>query len=153
MRQQDPGEEIGGGPLDDEVARATRANRLYWGSQESVNRIADELGLSKGSLYEIVQPLPSELPCPRCGTEMAYPNRTAREKGFLTCAACEYEEEEDAVRDALVRGDVARPPHARPGGRTFPVPDQGRGGDRRLLAGAALLGVAVGIAIGSLIRK
>lgn len=120
---------------DDEVARSIEANRLYWGSEESVNRIADDLGLSKGSLYEIVQPLPSGLPCPRCGTEMAYPNRTAREKGFLSCPACQFEEDEGEVREAPTRDDVSQSP------------------DRRIIAGAALLGMAVGLAIGSLIRK
>lgn len=148
MSHEDRSQEDGGRQVDDAAARA---NRLYWGSEESVNRIADELGLSKGSLYQIVQPLPSELPCPRCGTEMAYPNRTAREKGFLTCPACEYEEDEASVREALVRGDVARLPQARPGPVETPLP--GGTVDRRVLVGAALLGVAVGVVIGSRLRR
>lgn len=151
MSQEAREPEAAGGNPDDETERAVRANRLYWGSDQSVNRIADELGLSKGSLYEIVQALPSELPCPQCGAEMAYPNRTAREKGFLTCTACGHEEEESGVREALVRGDLARVPHAPPAPDTPSLLD--RGGDRRVLAGAALLGVAVGIVIGTFIRK
>lgn len=146
--EQQPG---GHDQPDAEVERAIEANRLYWGSEESVNRIADDLGLSKGSLYELVQPLPSELPCPRCGTETAYPNRTAREKGFLTCPACNLEEEEDEIREALIRGDVARPPHLRPGATTPSLLD--REVDGRIVAGAALLGLAAGIVIGSLTKK
>ena len=82
----------------DDVALKERANELYWSSDESVNRIADELDLSKGSLYDLVEPLPAGLPCPRCSAEMEYPNRTARDKGFLTCPACELEEDEELVR-------------------------------------------------------
>jgi hypothetical protein len=151
MSQDEQGSDAGREQADTEVDRAIEANRLYWGSEAGVNQIADDLGLSKGSLYEIVQPLPSELPCPRCGTEMAYPNRTAREKGFVTCPACQLEEEEDEVREALIRGDVSRPPHARPGAPSSTLLD--RGADPRVLAGTALLGVAVGIVLGSLIRK
>jgi hypothetical protein len=34
------------------------ANELYWGSEKSVNQIADELDLSKGALYGLIRPLP-----------------------------------------------------------------------------------------------
>jgi len=35
-----------------------RANELYWGSDRSVNQIADDLDLSKGALYEMIRPSP-----------------------------------------------------------------------------------------------
>lgn len=76
-----------------------RANALYWDSDASVNQIADELEVSKGALYGMVRPLGAGLSCPDCRSEMEYPNRTARDRGQLTCPACGLEEEEDDVRD------------------------------------------------------
>lgn len=85
-------------PSDRVVARA---NELYWHSEESVNQLARELDLSKGTLYEILAPLPAELPCPRDDCELSYPNRTARDRGFVSCATCGFEDEEDQVRALL----------------------------------------------------
>lgn len=121
----------------DERELAQRANQLYWDSDESVNEIADELGLSKGALYGLVEPRLSGLPCPRCGTEMEYPNRTAREKGYLACPACDLEEDEAVVRS---------------GGDPFDVPARSGTADsgealNRLLLGSALLGAAAGVAL------
>lgn len=127
--------------------RAQEANRLYWDSSDSVNQIAEELGLSKGSLYGMVEPLPADLPCPSCGAELAFPNRTAREKGFLTCPACGLEEEASTVREAVARGEISTPPRARA------APRAGSGVDGQMLAGTALLGIAVGIVIGTYIRR
>lgn len=81
-------------------AREARANDLYWDSEESVNDIAERLDLSKGTLYGLIRPRASGLDCPDCGTELEYPNRTAREKGFLTCPSCGLEEEEELLRGA-----------------------------------------------------
>jgi hypothetical protein len=67
---------------------ADRANQLYWGSDGSVNQIADELDLSKGALYGLIRPLPAGLACPTCQEEVVYPNRTARDRGLYDCPAC-----------------------------------------------------------------
>ncbi len=89
-------------PSDELVAKA---NELYWHSRESVNRLARELDLSKGTLYEIVAPLPADLPCPCDKAEMSYLNRTARDRGFVSCTACGLEDEEDQVRAMLALRD------------------------------------------------
>jgi hypothetical protein len=68
-----------------------RANELYWGSDLSVNQIAEALDLSKGALYEMIRPLPAELACPLCGTEAVHPNRTAHERGLIVCPSCGWE--------------------------------------------------------------
>jgi hypothetical protein len=81
--------------------RAQRANALYWESQLSVNQIADEMDLSKGMLYGLIQPSCAELLCPLCSSEMGYANRTARERGFLRCPSCDFEQDEDQVRSKL----------------------------------------------------
>jgi predicted RNA-binding Zn-ribbon protein involved in translation (DUF1610 family) len=126
------------GPSD-ETPLHGRANELYWHSDTSVNQIADDLDMSKGALYNLVEPLASGLACPQCGHEMEYPNRTAREKGFLSCPACEFEEEEDRVRaEGGSTALVSAPAASGPG-------DPGRA--RQLWLATALLGAAVGVAV------
>lgn len=141
-------------PSEDQIA--PEANRLYWNGDISVNQIADDLDISKGHLYELINPLPSGLPCPRCGEEMVFPNRTAREKGFLTCPACGLEEEEDEVQDAWAESA------GRKGGGAVVVPPPGMAESRkepdrdrltRIVAGTALLGVAAGIAVATWLRR
>ena len=34
------------------------ANELYWGSKQSVNKIAEKLELSKSALYDMISPKP-----------------------------------------------------------------------------------------------
>lgn len=85
-------------PSQDSDSRLTeRAQRLYWESERSVNAIASDLDISKGRLYELIRPLPVDVPCPRCGDPLAWPNRTGRDRGLLVCPSCgrEVEEEDD----------------------------------------------------------
>jgi len=76
-----------------------RANALYWESDRSVNQIADAMDLSKGMLYGMIRPLSAELPCPRCSTALEFANRTARERGLLSCPACRLESAESDIRE------------------------------------------------------
>jgi hypothetical protein len=152
----------------DQDVLSEEANRLYWESEESVNQIGEELGLSKGVFYGLITPLPAGLPCPGCGEEMVFPNRTARDKGFLVCPECGMEEEAAVVQtywegasDGGVEeieegpGDLAR----RAGRAAHEAMD--RGVDRvrgvspqgRILAGTALLGVAAGIVLAGVLRR
>lgn len=143
--------------MDSSVSEGTdlreRANVLYWESEESVNQIADELDLSKGALYGLLEPLDSGLPCPRCSAGMEYPNRTARDKGFLACPECELEEDEEEVRDewrAAARESESGTVVVRPGaGVVARRPDAPAldARQRRLVAAAALLGGAAGLAV------
>ena len=123
-------------PLPGEVV--ARANDLYWHSGASVNRLAREMDLSKGALYEIIAPLPAGLPCPRGDGELSYPNRTARERGFVSCATCGLEDDEERVRAHLEDAESSTPP-----ARNL----------QKLLAAAALAGVAVGLVLGGLVRR
>lgn len=142
-----------------------RANELYWGSDESVNQIADDLELSKGALYGIIEPEPSGLGCPLCGAEVVYANRTAKERGMLACPTCEW----DGAHEEAMPGPVDEDPS--PAGvedRASDVaavddetPEGGEGtrsparppsralahADGRTIAGGALLGAAVGLAL------
>lgn len=155
-----------------------RANELYWGSDESVNQIADDLDLSKGALYGIIEPELSGRGCPLCGDEVVYANRTAKERGMLACPTCDWDgapdeamaepvdEDEppapvDALRSAVPdtadgggsglaaeegRAPLAADPDApSPRGRTPHRPLVQA--DARTIAGGALLGAAVGLAL------
>jgi hypothetical protein len=152
----------------DQDALYREANRLYWESDESVNQIGETLGLSKGVFYSLIAPLPAGLPCPGCGKEMVFPNRTARDKGFLACPGCGMEEEEAAVQSywegAAGAGDEepsnGEGPLVRRAGQAVQrAVDSGvdrmkgltpRG---RILAGTALLGVAAGMIIAGVLRR
>ena len=134
-------------PLAREVV--AQANDLYWHSGAGVNRLARELNLSKGALYEIIAPLPADLPCPHGDGELSYPNRTARERGFVSCATCGLEDEEERVRAHLeADGHTPEPVDSAP----VPVPTSSRKLERLLLA-SALAGVAAGLILGSLFRR
>lgn len=144
---------------DEEGPSREHANELYWRSDVSVSQIADDLGVSKGSLYGLIDPLPAGLPCPRCSADMEYPNRTARDRGFLTCPECDLEEDEELVkaewRDAARRsgdGVVVVSPGSGEGART-PPPAAGDGLDRRWILGTSLLGAAAALALALWARR
>lgn len=88
---------------------------------------------------------------------MEYPNRTAREKGFLTCPSCDLEEDEEVVREAWQAdgepdGMVVRPALGEGAGRRLRA--MASGSDRtRLVLGATLLGAAAGLALALWSRK
>ncbi len=116
---------------------ADRANSLYWSSDHSVNDIAEELDLSKGSLYGLIRPEGAGLACPECATELEYPNRTAREKKYVTCPSCGLEEEEVIVRTII--GEPATTPSSTD--------------SRRTLWGMVLLGAAAGVIVARWLRR
>ncbi|HIF20874.1 MAG TPA: hypothetical protein EYQ27_02965 [Gemmatimonadetes bacterium] len=123
------------------------ANELYWGSDLSVNQIAERLDLSKGALYGMIQPLPTGLGCPACGEEVVSANRTARERGVLSCAPCGWKGDEDEAVAFGGEGAVTLPVYAGEDEVAAPAPVE-RGRSRaRTLAGGALLGAAVGLAL------
>ena len=90
---------MAGSDIDREIEE--KANELYWSSDRSVNQIADEMDLSKGTLYGMIRPWPAGASCPACIQEAVYPNRTAKEKGLLACPSCGWEGDED---DAVANG-------------------------------------------------
>ena len=123
---------------------ATAANELYWGSERSVNQIAEQLDLSKGALYAMIQPVPGGLGCPICGEEVVFANRTARERGALSCAQCAWKGDEDETVAHRGEGAVTLPVYT---DEDEAVPLPVTRGRARTLAGGALLGAAVGFAL------
>ena len=139
-------------PIPDEVV--TRANDQYWNSNAGVNQLARDLDLSKGTLYEILAPLPAGIPCPHCDGELGFANRTARARDFLSCAGCGLEGEKDRVLDALADADALvdtiPPVEPSPDPASSPAPSRGLG---TLLAVTALAGIGVGLVLGGLLRR
>ncbi|MBM4183450.1 MAG: hypothetical protein FJ207_04395 [Gemmatimonadetes bacterium] len=126
-----------------------RANELYWGSQMSVNQIADALDLSKGALYEIIRPLAAQVGCPSCGAEAVHPNRTAKEKGLIACPECGWGGEEGAAAPSPVgapspRGAARRAAPRPPAPTTSVETVRTRDG---VMAAGILLGAAAGLAL------
>lgn len=132
-------------PIPDEVVR--RANDQYWNSDAGVNQLARELDLSKGTLYEILAPQPAGIPCPHGDGELGFANRTARERGFVSCPACGLEDQKERVLDALVD---APPAETSSDPVATPAPSRSLGS---LLAVTALAGVGVGLILGGLLRR
>ena len=150
---------------DDIVARA---NDAYWNSEAGVNRLAKEYDLSKGALYDIIAPLSASLPCPHGDGELVYTNRTARERGLVTCANCGFAEEESFLRARLEEaGGIPLRPTPPPAAPTAdaPAPDAPApttpppttSGSARsletLLVVTALAGLAAGLFLSGLLRR
>ena len=131
-----------------EAELAEAANRLYWSSSGSVNRIADDLGLSKGTLYGLIEPIGADRACSECGGDLTFANRTAREKGVARCLACGVDE---AGHARTVPVEAAWPG---PLAKETPEPSVGSSvTNGRVLAGTVLLGIAAGILIVRLTRR
>lgn len=134
-----------------------KANELYWESGKSVNQIAEDLGLSKGALYEMISPLASRYGCPLCGAPMQYAHRTAHEKGVLTCSACKTQFDDSdpqlEVRGAEANGSEVTA--ASDFGAAW-VSGSGKRQERpsgQVLVGTAVLGVGVGLLLARLIGR
>ena len=148
--------------MTDDVVK--QANERYWNSDAGVNQLARELDLSKGSLYEIIVPLPTGVPCPHCNAELAFANRTARERGFLSCPACGLEEDRERVlarlEEAAYDPTIVDPPAADrpipPSAEDPPAEDPSAAPTRNLetlLVVTALAGLAAGLILGGVLRR
>jgi predicted RNA-binding Zn-ribbon protein involved in translation (DUF1610 family) len=137
---------MSGSAADQETER--RANELYWGSEWSVNQIADELDLSKGVLYGIIRPRPSGLACPDCGQEAVYPNRTAKERKLVACASCGWGGAEVDADPTGGEGGVVLPLGGGVDEDEVIMPPIHLSTSRqRVMLGGILLGAAVGLAL------
>jgi hypothetical protein len=127
--------------LDVHESADDRANRMYWGSDVSVNQIAEQLDLSKGALYEMIRPLPAAVACPDCGEEAVHPNRTALERGLVACLSCGWDGDQQEAAPLTSSSSSSLPPQrgpalSAPGERVRPG-----------LAIPIVIGAAVGVAV------
>lgn len=122
------------------------ANELYWGSELSVNQIAEQLDLSKGALYGMILPEKAGSWCPDCGSDVCFDNRTARDRGDLSCPECGWEGDSEDAEDYSGGGSVTLPDMPEDEEALVPVPatDNRR---HRTIVGGALLGAAAGLAL------
>ena len=98
------------------------ANRLYWETDAPVGRIAETLGISRRALYELLERVPAEGPCPECGGPILFANRLARSTGQAQCGAC--------GATSVVRAVRPRSPDARLAGAAAALgADGGNGGN------------------------
>ena len=122
-------------------AQHERANHMYWNSSETVDRIAEQLGMSRNALYGSVRPEPAGVECPDCDEELVFPNRTSRLAGRALCLSCDTTH---AVAD--LPPVAARAPGAgvaaRPASHTY----EGREEGYREAGGALLGGLREGLA-------
>lgn len=135
---------------DTEDELAARASTRYWESDESVNGIAEAMGISKGRLYEFLRPLPVEGACPSCGGGPAvFPNRTARDREQVTCLHCGWEGSADDLGREPPREDrrVGQPPTAVHRGTAQEAPPLSG------VVGGLLVGLAAGLILGRLLRN
>lgn len=106
----------------------TELNRLYWETDASVSAIADQLDLSRRTLYEGIDPRPAGRHCPECGAPLGYRNRTALENGEAECPACDYETELDAAAtEAAAQGQTTAGGPTQPKTRPRALPPAGSG--------------------------
>ena len=144
-----------GAPKGSQIG-VTAANELYWGSNQSVNKIAEKLELSKSALYDMIRPKPLDLSCPLCGREVVYANRTACEKGFANCSECEWEGPENEANPFIAEQLVALPTYddqgvvgldEDPEKVSTLLPTRLDSSTTRTMAAGALLGAAAGLAL------
>lgn len=135
-------------------------NRLYWETDRSVGDIADDLGVSRRSLYDSIDPRPAGAPCPDCGTPLVFRNRTAAERREPECPDCGLSTELEAAGEREAAGDAGayeEPEVEREdaAGRLSPIPPRRvpAGGNGPLLGSTLLAGLAVGAVAGYLLRR
>lgn len=152
-------------------AQHERANLMYWNSSETVDRIAEQLGMSRNALYASVRPLPTGAECPDCGEELVFPNRSSRLAGRALCLSTGKTHAVAGLPPVEVRPELAgaEPRLAGAGyeGRDEGYVEAGRaalGGLRAglaavepvraaLIGGAAVMGAVAGVAAVSLLRR
>jgi predicted RNA-binding Zn-ribbon protein involved in translation (DUF1610 family) len=132
------------------------ANELYWGSNQSVNKIAEGLELSKSALYDMIRPKPLDLSCPLCGQGIVYANRTACEKGVANCSECEWKGPENEANSFIAERPVALPTYGdqevvgldkHPEKASTSLPTGLDSSTAHTVAVGALLGAAAGLAL------
>lgn len=72
----------------DRAELVAEVNRLYWETELPVTEMAERLGISRRTIYDMIVPLPVDEPCPECGGPLTYANRSARLSGEALCRAC-----------------------------------------------------------------
>ena len=67
-------------------------NRLYWETEEPVTRLAEKLGVSRGTFYNHLEPLAADGECESCGGALQFGSRSDRDNGAAQCVDCGQEQ-------------------------------------------------------------
>jgi hypothetical protein len=70
----------------DELGR--EVNRLYWQTDEPVTRLAERLGVARGTFYNHLAPLRASGRCASCGGALSFRRRSERDAGEAHCESC-----------------------------------------------------------------
>ena len=142
--------------MADDQARA-EINRLYWASDASVGEIADQLGVSRRALYDRIDPTPAGEPCPDCGSELGFRNRTAAERREASCAECGREQRLSGRTDSVAAESLEDPQveQMARGALLSPMPARNVPPTASAVAvgGALLTGLAAGALIAYAVRR
>lgn len=142
--------------MADDQTRA-EINRLYWGSEASVGDIADRLGVSRRVLYDSIDPTPAGEPCPDCGSDLQFRNRTAAERREASCADCGREERLTGGSPSAAADDLGDPEveQMARGAHLSPMPTRNvpPTASAPAVGGALLAGLAAGALIGYAVRR
>lgn len=85
---------------------AAEANRLYWETELSVADIAQQLDISRRTLYRLVEPVAVAGECIVCAQALVFENRSARTAAVATCTACGAEApQQDVAADETGEDD------------------------------------------------
>ncbi len=147
--------------MDSADALRAQAHDAYWHSDETVDQVANRLGISRNALYSAIQPFDAATPCPRCEASLVFTNRSSRSASRATCVACETE---ILIAGPVIPADATAVRNG-PAAEAFRgEPRSGRLGQFRndlaavepervaLIGGAAALGVALGAAAVRIVR-
>lgn len=83
-------------------------NRLYWETDEPVTRLADQLGVSRGTFYNHLEPLSAHGRCTACGGTLAFRTRSDRVNGAAHCGSCGREQRATARPGARRAAEASR---------------------------------------------
>lgn len=72
----------------DRAELVAKVNRIYWETDTPVTEMAEQLGISRRTIYDMLRPAPAHERCPVCGGELVYSNRSARLAGEAVCSNC-----------------------------------------------------------------
>lgn len=140
------------------------ANHLYWNSDETVDQLAQRLGMSRHALYASVQPIAADATCEACEGVLEFTNRSSRNAGRATCIACGAEAFVEFPRPEETTEETGESPEPMSDATTGDaitgdVPTVENGRLRRIperaakIGGAAALGAAIGVAAVAVTRR
>ena len=97
--------------MDHTEATVTQANRLYWQTESSVADIAEQLGVSRRALYELITPESAGVTCSACGGDVVFVNRSAKTSAAGRCQNCGAEAAISEYSDETTAEEIV-PPYA-----------------------------------------